>query len=54
MDKHLDRRLTVNDLRHLYITQKITLAEVTHEQRGVIAQSMMHSPELQLEYVRVL
>jgi hypothetical protein len=26
MDGHLGRRLSVNDLRHLYITQKIKLS----------------------------
>jgi hypothetical protein len=36
------QRLSVNDLRHLYITQKIKLSEVTYEKRAIIAHSMMH------------
>jgi hypothetical protein len=53
MDKYLGRRLSVNDLRHLYITQKIKLSEVTHEKRAIIAHSMMHSLEGQVDYIRI-
>lgn len=54
MKKFMGKDLGVNDLRHLWITQKIQLAKVTHEQRGAFAESMMQSPEVQLEYIRVL
>jgi hypothetical protein len=52
MDRHMDKKLTVNDLRHLFITQNIKLDRVTHAQRADIASSMMHSPTVQLEYMR--
>ena len=52
MDKHFDRKLTINDLRHIYLTQTIILATITREERNKIAWSMMQSPEIQLEYVR--
>jgi len=54
MEKYMGHDLGVNDLRHLWITQNIQLAKVTHEQRGAFAESMMQSPEVQLEYIRVL
>jgi benzoyl-CoA reductase/2-hydroxyglutaryl-CoA dehydratase subunit BcrC/BadD/HgdB len=54
MDKHFDRKLSINDLRHIYLTQTIVLATITREERNKIAWSMMQSPEVQLEYVRVL
>lgn len=52
MYRHMDKKLTVNDLRHLFITQHIKLDSVTHAQRADIASSMMHSPTVQLEYMR--
>jgi hypothetical protein len=52
MDKHFNRKLGINDLRHIYLTQTIILATITREERNKIAWSMMQSPEIQLEYVR--
>lgn len=54
MDRHMDKKLTANDLRHLFITQRIKLDSVTHAERSEIASSMMHSPTVQLEYMRTV
>lgn len=54
MDRHMNKTLGINDLRKMYITQTIDLSKVTHEKRAAIAHSMMHSPSVQLLYVRVL
>lgn len=51
MLKHLDSELTVNDLRHLYVTQR-EAGVVSEEQRAADAYSMMHSIEVHLDYVR--
>lgn len=54
MDRHLGKALSVNDLRHLYITQRVQLHKVTHAERAEIAHSMMHSSDVQLEYIRTM
>jgi hypothetical protein len=52
MDRHMDKKLTANDLRILFITQRIKLDKVTHAQRTEVADSMMHSADVQLGYIR--
>jgi hypothetical protein len=43
MDKHFDRKLGINDLRHIYLTQTIVVATITREERNKITWSMMQS-----------
>jgi hypothetical protein len=54
MFHYLGVRLSINDLRHMYITQVVRLDRVTTQERMAIAKSMMHSPSVQLQYMRVL
>jgi hypothetical protein len=34
MDKHFNRKLGINDLRHIYLTQTIVVATITREERN--------------------
>jgi hypothetical protein len=54
MKRYVGSELSINDLRHIYITQTVRLDKLTVAERGAIARSMMHSPGVQLQYVRVL
>jgi hypothetical protein len=56
MDKYLDRRLSINNLRHIYITQKVLRGDalVTHEERVAMAYSMMHTLKSQIDYIVVV
>jgi hypothetical protein len=51
MDKHFNRKLGINDLRHIYLTQTIVVATITREERN---NRMVNDAvaEIQLEYVR--
>lgn len=53
MYRRMDKKLTVNDLRHLFITPHIKSDSVTHAERAEIASSKMYSPTVQLEYMHI-
>lgn len=55
MYRHMDKKLTVNDLRQLYVTQteQQQVATMTLARRAVISHSMMHKSNVHLNYVRV-
>jgi hypothetical protein len=56
MDRHMDKRLTVNDLRHMYVTQMehMHVQTMTLARRAEIAHSMMHKSGVHMDYVRVM
>jgi hypothetical protein len=54
MKRYFNVKLSINDLRHIYITQHIHLDTMTIAERKKIATSMMHSASMALTYVRVL
>jgi hypothetical protein len=54
MQKYVGVKLSINDLRHIYITQHVHLDTMTIAERKAIAKSMMHSASMALTYVRVL
>lgn len=54
MQEYMGKGLSINDLRHIYITQKVSLDKMTTAQRKEVAASMMHSIDVQIKYARVV